>query len=198
MVDQSLLVRASGVLTTLSRQLGRPIPGWWMALNLVGYQAGWFATVYGATHELPLLGPFVAAILVVVHLNLSARPARSAALIAIVLLFGAFQETVMFKLGLVAYPTNPNAVPVWMLALWPLFATTLSIGLRWFQSRLLIAALAGAVFGPLAYWAGAAAGAIVLPDPQASLVYLGMAWLAGLPMLLALARWLERPSAEVQ
>jgi hypothetical protein len=164
-------------------------------VNLVGYQAGWAATVYGATHALPWLGPLVVAVLVGLHLFLTAGPARSAGLIAIVLVLGAVQEHLMLRLGLVAYPSHPGGVPVWMLALWPLLATTLSISMRWLQTRLAIAALAGAVLGPLAYWAGAATGAIVLPDPQASLTCLAIAWMAGLPMLLALARRLDRPLA---
>lgn len=196
MVAQPLPVRAPGGLTPPTRQSGRSLPGWWVALNLIGYQAGWFATIYGATHEQPWLGPVVVAMLVAVHLFLTSQPLRAAGLIVIAGVFGAFQENVMLSLGLVAYPTSPGGVPVWMIALWPLFATTLSVGLRWFQSRLLLVALAGAVLGPLAYWAGAAAGAIVLPDPAASLAGLGIAWMAGFPMLLALARWLDRPLAE--
>jgi len=195
MVAQSLSVRAPGGLTPPVRQPGRPLPGWWVVLNLAGYQVGWLATIYGATHGLPWLGPVMVVMLVALHMFLTARPARSAGLIAMVLVLGAFQETVMLKLGLVAYPASPGGVPVWMLALWPLFATTLSVSMRWLQTRLAVAALAGAVLGPLAYWAGAAAGAIVLPDLAASLAYLGIAWMAGFPMLLALARWLDRPLA---
>jgi hypothetical protein len=197
-VARSLSVRTSGGLTAPVRRPVRPLPSWPVALNLVGYQAGWLATLYGATHDLPSLGPVSVTVLVALHLYLSARPARSAGVIAITLLFGALQETAMFKLGLLTYPTSPGGVPVWMLALWPLFATTLSVSLRWFQTRLAIAALAGAVLGPLAYWAGAAAGAIVLPDLQTSLGGLAIAWMAGFPALLALAHWLDRPLAAEQ
>lgn len=195
MVAQSLPVRASGALTRPARQAGRPLPGWRVALNLAGYQAGWLATVYGATHGLPWLGPVAVVALVALHLLLADNPACSAALIAVALLFGAALESTLFKFGLVAYPTSPGGVPAWMLALWLLFATTLSVSLRWFQSRLLVAALAGALFGPLAYWAGAAAGAIALPDLPASLTYLGIAWLVAFPALLSLARRLEWPRA---
>jgi hypothetical protein len=182
-------------VTPPARQAGHPLPGWRVALNLAGYQAGWLATVYGATHGLPWLGPVAVVALVTLHLLLDTQPARSAGLIAVALLVGAALESALFRFGLVAYPTSPDGVPAWMLSLWPLFATTLSVSLRWFQSRLLVAALAGAMLGPLAYWAGATAGAIALPDLPASLVCLGIAWMAAFPALLALARRLDRPRA---
>jgi len=168
-----------------------------MALNLIGYQAGWLVTLYGATHGLSWLGPAAVIVLSAGHLLLSDYPARSLMLLGVALATGVVVETAMFQLGLVVYPTSPEGVPVWMLALWPLFATTLSVGLRWFQSRRFIAATAGAIFGPLAYWAGAAAGAIRLPETELSLRYIGLVWMLAFPLLLELARWLERPQSEV-
>jgi hypothetical protein len=167
-----------------------------VALNLIGYQAGWLVTLYGATQGLSWLGPAAVIALTVWYLSLAENPARSLMLIGLALAAGVVVETVMFQLGLVVYPTSPDGVPVWMLALWPLFATTLSVGLRWFQARHLSAALAGAVLGPLAYWAGAAAGAISLPETRISLLYIGLVWMLAFPILLELARRLERPRLE--
>ena len=103
----------------------------------------------------------------------------------------------MFRLGLVAYPSSPDSIPFWMLTLWALFATTLSVSLRWFQTRPVIAALTGALLGPLAYWAGAAAGAIALPTLSLSLTGLALAWMVGFPLLLQVARRLEFPLEKV-
>ena len=44
--------------------------------------------------------------------------------------------------------------PFWMLALWIAFATTLNHSMRWLMHRPVVAAIGGAVFGPLAYLAG--------------------------------------------
>lgn len=196
MVARSLPVRTPGVLTLQSLET-ELLPGWWVILNLAGYQAGWIATVYGATHDMPWLGPLSVSLFVATHLLLSARPLHSTGLILIVLAYGAMQESVMLRLELVAYPTSPGSIPFWMLALWALFATTLSVSLRWFQTRPLIAALTGAVLGPLAYWAGAAAGAITLPTLSLSLSSLVLAWMVGFPLLLQVARRLEFPLVKV-
>lgn len=195
MVARSLPVRAPGALTRVSFPPSRHPPGWWVAGNLIGYQVGWLVTLYGATHGLNWLGPVAVASAVALHLALSARPAGSAALLTFALVYGAVQETILLQLGLVTYQDSTHGVPLWMLALWPLFATTLSVGLRWFQEHAMIAALAGAVLGPLAYWAGAQAGALVLPEPYASLVALGIGWGFAFPALLWLARRLEQDLA---
>lgn len=196
MVARSLPVRASGALTPASSPPVRTLPGWWVALNLIGYQVGWLVTVYGATHGLSWLGPVAVLPWLGMHLALSSQPAGSATLLMLALAYGAVQETMIFQLGLVVYPDSPGGVPFWMIALWPLFATTLSVSLRWFRTRAMFAVLAGALLGPLAYWAGAAAGALVLPDTPSALAALSMAWGVAFPVLLRLASWLE-PSMAV-
>lgn len=196
MVARSLPVRTPGALTPSVQTHGALQPAWRVALNLIGYQVGWLATLYGATHGLAWLGPVSVVALTAWYLALAEYPVRSLFLLVLALAIGMLVETALLRLGLVAYPTSPEGVPFWMLMLWPLFATTLSVGLRWFQSRLFTAALAGAVLGPLAYWAGAAAGAISLPGSEMSLLSLALVWMLAFPMLLQLAGRLERPQPE--
>jgi hypothetical protein len=78
-----------------------------------------------------------------------------------------------------------------MVALWALFATTLNESLRMLQTRPWIAALFGAVGGPLAYYAGAGLGALHFVDPGAMLGALTVGWALATPLLLSLARRLH-------
>jgi hypothetical protein len=79
-------------------------------------------------------------------------------------------------------------VPLWILAMWVLFATALRSSLRWLQGRPALAALFGAVGGPLSYAAAARMGACRFEQPVVSALALGVAWAVITPLLVALAR----------
>jgi len=77
---------------------------------------------------------------------------------------------------------------VWMVALWVLQAAVLGGVMSWLQSRFGLAAVAGAIGGPLAYLAGARMGAAVLgPSHAAALAAIGVQWALAMPLLL----WME-------
>jgi hypothetical protein len=59
----------------------------------------------------------------------------------------------------------PWLAPVWIIAMWAGFATLLHVALRWLLPHRWLAALLGAVGGPLAYYAGMRLGAVNFPDP---------------------------------
>jgi hypothetical protein len=72
--------------------------------------------------------------------------------------------------------------------MWLLFGTTLSESLSWLQGRWVLAAIAGAVGGPLSYLAGENLGAIELAAPTNALLMLGLGWGVMMPLLAAVAR----------
>jgi hypothetical protein len=85
-----------------------------------------------------------------------------------------------------------------MVALWMLFATTLSSSMAWLAGRHRLAAVLGAVCGPLSYAAGARLGAIELP-PHALASFAGIAlvWGLAMPALLVIREVLCQRSAGV-
>lgn len=186
MVGKPLPVRAPGVALTPRRAAGVPRPAARWALNLLAFQTGWFATVLGAAKGLPWLGPVVVLAVLGLHLKLTAQRSAELRLLLAALVFGVVFEHALLHTGLVGYGGDTDWVPVWMLALWPLFATTLNSALAWFKPRLGLAALAGAFAGPLAYAGGAALGAIALKGP--ALWVLAAGWAVAFPLLLTVAR----------
>jgi hypothetical protein len=186
MVGQPLPVRAPGVALTPPRAAGLPRPAVRWALNLLAFQTGWFAIVLGAAHGLAWLGPVAVLAAVALHLGSTPRRWPELRLLTFALVLGLVLEHVLLYAGVVRYAGDPAWVPVWMLALWPLFATTLNVSLAWFKPRLGLAALAGCVAGPLAYVGGAALGAIQLDT--SALWILALGWALAFPLLLALAR----------
>jgi hypothetical protein len=81
--------------------------------------------------------------------------------------------------------------PYWIVAMWVLFATTLNVGMRWLRRSTAIAAVAGAIGGPLAFFAGASIGAVELVSPAIALIAIGIGWAVMLPLLVKLTVWLK-------
>jgi len=71
--------------------------------------------------------------------------------------------------------------------MWGLFATILNVSLRWLRGRWLIAAIAGGLGGPLAYYGGHRLGALEFGDQSAALIALAIGWAVITPILMAVA-----------
>ncbi|WP_236848801.1 DUF2878 domain-containing protein [Candidatus Thiodictyon syntrophicum] len=158
-------------------------------LNFVAYQIAWFACVLGGAHQLPWVGVAVTAVAVAIHLVLVPAPGRDALLILTVAAIGALWDGLLVGLGILEYPSGvvlPWLAPVWIIAMWAGFATTLHVSLRWLLGRWRLATLFGALGGPLAYYAGMRLGAVNFPDPVVALAVLAGGW----SILMPLACWI--------
>ena len=78
-----------------------------------------------------------------------------------------------------------------MVALWAIFATTLNVSLRSLRPHRWLAALLGAIGGPVAYYAGARLGALEFGTPAPALAAIGIGWAILTPALLGTARRLD-------
>jgi hypothetical protein len=162
------------------------------AFNYLGMQVGWFACVLGAARGLPWVGPVVAGIYLVVHLLSSSNRARELRFILTVGAIGMGVDSVKKASGLLTYasplPPSEWLAPLWITAMWLLFATTLNSSLKWLQGRYWLAALMGAIFGPLSYMAGERMGAIAFNyDVRFTVVVLALVWAGVVPALAWLA-----------
>lgn len=158
-------------------------------INLLLYQAGWFAGVLGAALGLAWIGPLTAAMIIGWHLTQAPRPKSASTLVLLSLLVGLLFETLLVQAGWIQYTVSEQAAglaPAWMVALWGVLATTLNVSLRGLRSRLWLAALCGAIGGPLAYLAGARLGALDLH--AGGVLAIGVGWAMLAPLLLLAAR----------
>lgn len=164
-------------------------------ITLVAYELVWFAAVIGAGHG--LVWPGVAGTMLFVAWRVAESPHRRVELqlIAVGLLLGLVLEEIWVRLGLIRYsaPWPAPTHPAWLLALWAAFALTVVPLFGYLHARPWLAALFGAIGGPLAYL-GAARGwhAVLLPSREwPSLVALAVGWGIAFPCLTLLARhWL--------
>lgn len=163
-------------------------------INFAAFQFGWFATVLGAAGGMPWLGPLAVLAVVALHLRQSRRPAVEARLLLIALLLGLVVDSLVLAGGWISYPNGawlPGAAPYWIISMWALFATTLNLSLRWMRQRYMLAALFGAIGGPLSYLAGAKLGAMSFVDTVPAIIALAIAWSLAMPLLVYIAARLD-------
>lgn len=159
-------------------------------VNFLAFQAGWFACVLGAANGLPWLGPLVVAGVLLLHVVIVHNARQELQLAAAALATGLVFDSLLLTSGWVAYPSGVfiyGLAPVWILAMWVLFATTLNASMGWLKGKPVLAAVLGGVFGPLSYLAGQRLGAIALVDTTAALTALTIGWALAMPFLMSVA-----------
>lgn len=162
--------------------------------NLVLFQIGWLACVLSGAARRPWIGALVAVSIVGVHLLRADRREPEIKLILIAVVIGAAFDSLLVWQAWLRYPSGilvPNTAPYWIVLMWGLFATILNISLRWLRGRWVIAALAGAAGGPLAYYGGHRLGALEFGDVTAAVLALSVGWAIFTPVLMALSARLD-------
>jgi hypothetical protein len=162
-----------------------------LALNLLLFQAGWFACVLGAAWGYPWAGPAVVGIALLVRLAQSGERRREVLLLLCCAALGFGADTALIAMGWIA-PLRGSVPapwsPLWLVSMWANFGATLNVSLAFLKKRLLLSAALGALGGPLAYYAGSRLGAISVPNPLwAGLLAVGAAWAVSLPAMVYLA-----------
>lgn len=158
--------------------------------NFVVFQAAWFAAVLGAAHHIPLWGTVCVIAAVAWHLGISARPAQEAKLVGFACLIGFLVESLVAMQGHVTYPSGQPVAwlaPYWMVALWGELAIALNVTMRWMKRRLWLAAVLGAVAGPMAFASGVKLGGAQFVETIPALITLAIAWAALMPLLVWLS-----------
>jgi hypothetical protein len=159
--------------------------------NLLGYQLTWFVTVKSVSRDVPWIGVATASAFCVCQLLVSRRRPLDLRLMATAALLGTMVDGLLATTGLLHYSGSSVVVPllgcpVWILALWVAFATTVPRSLGWLRGRPWFAAALGALGGPLAYWAAARGWGAVKPiEPLwPTLLALAVGWGIALVILV--------------
>jgi hypothetical protein len=159
-------------------------------VNFALFQLGWFATVWLGAGAQPEIAALPVLAVLIIHLYLSPQALPELRIMGLALLIGLAWENLLAIAGLVVYPSGQplgHLAPLWLLALWPLLASTLNVSLRWLRGSTGLAVAFGAVGGPLAFLAGERLGAVQFPAPIMSLALLSAGWALLFPLLVRLA-----------
>jgi hypothetical protein len=168
-------------------------------INVIVFQAAWFAAVLGAANGMPWLGVVAVPVALVLHLALSPdwRPELLLALSAAIM--GFITDSALIALGAFSPMPFLFASPfssLWMVMLWVNLATTMNVSMAWLRGRYALAAVFGAIGGPMAYYSGAKLGAADVPA-MADLVVIGIAWAIAFPALSWINEFLQKPTHAV-
>jgi len=160
-------------------------------INFIGFQIGWFTCAFSAAYDRQWIAIGVVVCMLFMHLSFSKRRKQDFYFIFCVTVLGGLIETMAGLLGIYWFNGSFYAnwiVPLWFLALWALFASTLHYSLSWLNRRYLLAAFLGAIAGPLSYFGGEKIGALDIIDNTAmSLSCLIIIWGAGMPFFMWLS-----------
>ena len=160
-----------------------------LAINLICFQLGWFACVISAAYGKTILALIAVLLIIALHLYRNSSLAELY-LILTAIVIGFIWESLLVTSGWLSYGLVADSVvlaPVWLVAMWALFATTINLSMAWLKQRWLLASLMGAVFGPLAFIAGEKLGAVQFLDRLMALLALAIGWAILLPLLLWIA-----------
>lgn len=154
--------------------------------NFVSFQLLWWACVLSAKPGLGLAVLLLVILFTLAHLQW-VENWQQALPILITAVLGCIFDQLVYYYGWVHFEYRDASaayIPLWMMALWLAFASTLNVSMRWLQPKLVIAAVLGGIFGPLAYLGTAKLGVIRLPSPSISLAWVAFEWAIAMPLLL--------------
>jgi hypothetical protein len=153
-------------------------------VNIVAFQAVWFASVIGAASGVPWLGAVLLVPFAIWQLSVSDDPAYD----SLYPLAGV--------LGYVAPWPVSGLAPAWLVLMWINLGLTLNHSLAWLRGRHLLASVFGGIGGGLSYYAGYRLGAMELywPAPLA-IGLIGLVWAAALPVMYAILDRMARLSS---
>jgi hypothetical protein len=166
-------------------------------LNFAMLDVCWLACVLGGARGMPGAAVAAASAVVGVHLGWpGVNRAGELRLLLSVTLVGFCMDSANLWMGvfsLIDAPRFPYLCPLWLAALWAAFGTSLRTSLSWLAGRYVLAALLGAVAGPLSYLGGAKLGAVTMhPNRAFSIAALAVGWAVMMPLLVWLAHGREK------
>ena len=155
-------------------------------LNLAVFQVGWMVCVLGG--DLYAIAYTLVALLV--HHHFVRERNSEWSLVTTVTVVGCLWDILMVQTGMINYADSGLlGIPVWLICIWILFATTFMHGLAWLNRYLWISALLAAALGPASYWFGARLSEANFGTPiLTSLLVMACGWAALFPAGIYLTR----------
>lgn len=150
--------------------------------NAVAFQLGWPVCVLaGSAWAVAAVGAYL-----VIHFAWVSRIPGEWRAIGAVAAIGIAVDVLSLQAGLFRVPGG--GFPLWLAALWLLFATTLNHCLAWLRGRWMLAALLGSLGGTASYVAGVRLGAASFGAiPVVSIVVWLVLWFVMFPALMVLS-----------
>lgn len=150
---------------------------------IIWFYLGWFGCIYFGQWQISNWS-FVFPFLPMIYLYLSKLiSTRQLVFLFASSLLGIGFDSAAYFFQLIQFPNQTaTMIPTWLMAIWFLFATVFPLSHRVFKAKLILAAILGAVFGPLSYYSGEAFQALAFKSNQAIFIY-AIFWGIYFPMM---------------
>jgi len=153
--------------------------------NALLFQLGWLACVLGGNSLWLLL----ALATLVIHLRWISSWAEEGRLILCVVIVGTAVDSFLRYLDVFRFADASPLIPLWLMLLWALLATTLRHCLSWSARPWWLASGLGAVGGALSYYGGGRLAGVQFPYGEVSTLFvIGLLWAGLFPLLHLMAR----------
>ncbi|MGD8641122.1 MAG: DUF2878 domain-containing protein [Gammaproteobacteria bacterium] len=176
-----------------------------IVINFVLFQAGWFAAVFGAAGNIEWLAVSAIAVIIFMHMILVKQRWNELSIVIGAGIVGTIIDSTLISQGVFSSANPGNSLtpgaslaPLWLIALWMLFAITINHSLGWLRRNFWLQPLAGFVFAPMAYYAGHKLGALNIDGgdlPYSGLLTIGICWMFVIPLLFWLADTINRQAS---
>lgn len=134
--------------------------------NLIGFQASWWACIFGTKYQYTFIGPFCMFVFLLIHLIYFRVKKEELILILLVSLIGTLIDTTLAYCGMIVYEGSYLYItflaPLWITAMWAGFASTVNHSLAWLEEKPFLSFSMGLVAGPLSYFTAERFGVIII------------------------------------
>ncbi|WP_460241123.1 DUF2878 domain-containing protein [Aurantivibrio infirmus] len=119
-------------------------------LNILFFQIAWFSCLL-LEENWSLL---ITATILFLHQLLIVRNTKEWLFIFTVAFLGVVADSLFSLVGVLNFSEKGILIPIWLACIWLVFATTLNHSFIWLKNNLFLAAVLGAIGGPMSYFAG--------------------------------------------
>ena len=166
-----------------------------IVINFILFDIGWMICVISGANQLGMVALITVFVFMMYHFYVIPDKLTEFKFIAIAAILGTLVDSINLYLGILNH-LDPNQIPIaplWLIALWILFASTIRHSFSWLNHKPLMAAISGAIFGPLAYYSGYKLGALNLASDNIaySIISISVIWAILTPGLFLISRLLN-------
>jgi hypothetical protein len=122
--------------------------GYFVLINLVGFNLSWFGLVYWGDAFIP-----ISVSLLLIHLYFYGQKNHELLLVLLITLIGVFVDSLLQYFNIFVFEHSTH-IPLWLIALWACFAATLCHSLDFLSRHKVLQLLVGGFLAPLSYVAG--------------------------------------------
>jgi len=160
-------------------------------ISYVWLYLGWFACVLLAKNNLAAYSLFIPLIGWLLFFKAFLPAWQVCFKLFFLSALGMLADTVALKLNIIHFSADPvtNFLPIWMISLWLLFVPSIYLLKKLFSRRLWLAAVVGAIAGPISYKSGKSFGVLSLQGAEGILIY-AIFWSLYLPLAI---NWVNTP-----